>query len=128
MERGDPHGRQTAAIAFHYDARARPPQAILSAVVPDGQTAWTCGDVVDTVRETLEWSRLRAVGPAELAEAQLKLGQYLPALYSSVPFELPDTLLAGKAGLVHRWRLEGKTTTRNSSPVYRPASAIRIGC
>jgi hypothetical protein len=112
-----PDGRQTAAVAFHYDAPAsRPPQAILLAVVPAGQAAWTCGDVVDTVRETLEWSRLRAVGPAELAEAQLKLGQYLPALYSSVPFELPDTLLVGKAGLAHRWRLEGKTTTEDLEP------------
>ena len=112
-----PEAQQAAAVAFHYDAPAsRPPQAILLAVVPEGQAHWTFDDVVDTVRETLEWSRLRAVGPAELAQAKLNFSQYLPALFSRVPFELPDTLLQGDPGLTHRWRLEGKTSTENLEP------------
>lgn len=112
-----PDGRQTAAVAFHFDApSARAPQAVLLAVPPEGATGWTCDDVVETVHETLEWARLRAVGPAELAQAKQAFGQYLPALYSPVPFELPGTLLAGKAGLTHRWRFEGRTTTENLEP------------
>ena len=112
-----PDARQTAAVAFHFDTpSARAPQAVLLAVPPDGATAWTCDDIVETVHETLDWSRLRAVGPAELARAKQAFGQYLPAIFSPVPFELPGTLLAGKAGLTHRWRLEGRTTTENLEP------------
>lgn len=112
-----PDGRQTAAVAFHFDApAARAPQAVLLAVPPEGATGWTCDDVVETVRETLEWARLRAVGPAELAQAKQAFGQFLPAVFSPVPFELPGTLLAGQAGLTHRWRLEGRTTTENLEP------------
>ncbi|HTV25405.1 MAG TPA: hypothetical protein VMG12_42210, partial [Polyangiaceae bacterium] len=109
-----PDAQQTAAVAFHYDApAARAPQAILLALVPDGQKKWTCDDVLATVRETFEWSRLRAVGPEQLAQAPTNLSQYLPATFSPVPFELPGTLLQGASDLTHRWRLEGKTTTED---------------
>lgn len=119
-----PDGRQTAALAFHFDApAARAPQAILLAVVPEGRTAWTVDDALETVRETFEWSRLRAVGPAELAQASLPLGQYLPALYSSVPFELPGTLLPGNPQTTRRWRLEGRTRTDDLEPGTRACIA-----
>ena len=112
-----PDSEQTAAVAFHFDAPAsRPPQAVLLALPPEGRNRWTFDDVVDTVRETFEWARLRAVGPAELAKAGLNLSQYLPALYSPIPFEVKGARLQGDEGLSHRWRLEGKTTTEDLEP------------
>jgi hypothetical protein len=112
-----PDAQQTAAVAFHHAAPAsRPPQAILLAMVPDGQTGWTCDDVLATVRETFEWAHLRAVGPEELALAKQNYSQYLPAAFSPVPFELSDTLLQGAADLTHHYRLEGKTTTEDLEP------------
>ncbi|WP_428421209.1 hypothetical protein [Methylibium sp.] len=58
----------TAGVAFHYDAPgARAPQTLLLAVPPALDMAWwSFDDVLATVLEALELSRLRLVRPAQL--------------------------------------------------------------
>lgn len=77
---------QTAGIAFHYDAPgARPPQSILLAMAPDyAQDAWRFEDVLDTMHEALDLSKLRAVRPRDLGGGlgALLPGNYLPHAYT----------------------------------------------
>jgi hypothetical protein len=66
-----PQHTNTAAVAFHYDAPgARAPQTILLAVPPvQGMASWSFDDLLDTVNETIELARLRAVCPAQVSGA-----------------------------------------------------------
>ena len=61
----------TAAVAFHYDAPgARAPQTLLLAVPPRlAMSWWSFDDVLATVVEALDLSRLRLVRPGDLAGA-----------------------------------------------------------
>jgi hypothetical protein len=73
-----PRDEQPGAIAFHFDApTSQAPQAVLLAVPPTGEE-WSFDVITNTVRETFEWARLRAVGPETLTT----VGQYLPAVLS----------------------------------------------
>ena len=82
-----PATRQTTGVAFHFDAPAsRPPQALLLAVTPDEETAWSLDLVVATLMQTLEDARLRAVSPQALSA----WGHHLPAIF-------PPTSLQTKA-------------------------------
>ena len=72
-----PRLRQTAGVAFHFDApSSRAPQAILLCT-PSPDTGYDFALVRDSVKETLNLARLRMVGPETLAD----LGQFLPATY-----------------------------------------------
>jgi hypothetical protein len=65
-------------VSFQFDAPgARPPQAWLLAVPPDGEP-WSLGLVLDTLLETLEWASLRAVAPEDL----LAFGRAIPTVFS----------------------------------------------
>ena len=82
-----PATRQTTGVAFHFDAPAsRPPQALLLAVTPDDETAWSFDLVVATLMQTLEDARVRAVSPQALSA----WGHHLPAIF-------PPTSLQTKA-------------------------------
>ena len=83
-----PKSRQTTGIAFHFDAPAsRPPQALLLAVTPDDETAWSFDLVVATLMQTLDDARLRAVGP----QALTSWGHHLPAIYPPVELQTEAT-------------------------------------
>src|SRR5690606_4155811 len=76
-----PAPRQTAAVAFNYDApSAQAPQAILLAVPPDTGARWDLPALEAVVQETLELTKLRAIDPTALA-AGVDHGHLLPALY-----------------------------------------------
>lgn len=66
-------------VAIHYDAPAvRAPQSLLLAVHPETRPAsWTPAILLDTITETLDLARIRAVRPQDLAP----LGMALPLLY-----------------------------------------------
>jgi len=73
-----PAPQHTTGLAMHFDAPSnRPPQAWLLAVAPDG-IPWSEQLVLDTVTETLEWARLRAVGPEDLQD----YGRAIPTSYA----------------------------------------------
>ena len=82
-----PAARETAAVAFHYEAPPnRAPQAILIAAPPDLTRKWTYTDLEIVISETLDLAQLRAVDQAALFapgdDPQApNLNQYLPAIY-----------------------------------------------
>jgi len=78
---GLPATRETAAVAFHFDApAAQAPQSILLAVPPDQQPRWDLETLEAIVQETMELARLRAVDTAALAQDP-EHGHLLPAIY-----------------------------------------------
>ncbi len=73
-----PNKEEVTGLTFHYDApQPRAPQALLLALAPQGVTSWDSTNLENTLRETLELSKLRAVDLSALGE----LEQYLPAMY-----------------------------------------------
>ncbi len=72
-----PGRRQTTGVGFHYDApQSRAPQSILIAVPPDTMD-WSWDLVVETLRQTIDLSKIRGVDN-ELLDA---VGHVLPATY-----------------------------------------------
>jgi hypothetical protein len=80
-----PSATETTAVGFHFNAPgARPPQAILLAVPPDPSAqGWSLDDLIDSVHEARELSRMRAVD-LDFADA---VGRFLPATYLSFNLE-----------------------------------------
>ena len=74
----------TSGLAFHFDRpNTEAPQAILLVTPPVYRGHWRWQDLVDTLNETLDFARMRAVEPAQLD--QTTLGPLLlPAILSSV--------------------------------------------
>jgi hypothetical protein len=73
-----PNEREVAGLTFHYDAPgACAPQAILLAVPPGVDGAWTPEILRDTVADALELAMCRAVD----LQALDKYGHFLPALH-----------------------------------------------
>jgi hypothetical protein len=71
--------RRVSGIALNAAAAsARPPQVMLLAVSPDGQR-WTTDALVDTLSETLELAKIRAV----TLEITPGYGRVLPAAYQA---------------------------------------------
>jgi hypothetical protein len=72
-----PRRVEDTAVAFHYDdPGAEAAQAVLVAVPPTQAAAWDLASLLDTLNETLDLAKVRAVD-GEL----LPLGQLLPAIY-----------------------------------------------
>lgn len=70
-------------LAFHFDRpQSEAPQAILLATPPVQQGAWRWQDLMDTLHETLDEARLRAVEPKLLDETEL--AHLVPAVLSAV--------------------------------------------
>lgn len=76
-----PSVTQTTGIAFNFDEpAAQPPQAILLAVLPRGESRWGLDVLEAILLETLDLARLRAVAPEQIGSAT-DLDEILPALY-----------------------------------------------
>lgn len=74
---------ETTGITFHYDRpNAEPPQVMLLAVPPHINGKWEWADLVDTLHETLEMAKRRAVEPDHIASTDY--ARYLPATVSAV--------------------------------------------
>lgn len=72
-----PSTETVTGLAVHFDAPAsRAPQSLLLVVPPEGRS-WDFDLVADTVRQTFERARMRAVAPENLAA----YGHHLPAIY-----------------------------------------------
>ncbi len=73
----------TSGLAFHFDRpNSEAPQAVLLATPPVYRGAWQWQDIVDTLHETLDFARLRAVEPRHIDAS--RLAPLLPAVLSSV--------------------------------------------
>ncbi len=78
-----PNREETTGLAFHFDRpNSEPPQSLLLAVTPQLTGGWQWDDLVDTLHETLELAKKRAVEPDALARTSYS--QLLPALMTAV--------------------------------------------
>jgi hypothetical protein len=78
-----PGTQETTGLSFHYDRpNSEAPQVVLLVTPPVHDGTWQWEDIVDTMHETLDLARLRAVEPDQLATSAL--GPLLPAILSSV--------------------------------------------
>jgi hypothetical protein len=73
-----PGETETTGLAFHFDKpSSEPSQAMLLATPTRFTGAWNWQDLVDTLHDTLDRARLRAVEPQKLDQTPLSV--YLPA-------------------------------------------------
>ena len=78
-----PNRDETTGVAFHFDRpNSEPPQSLLLAVTPQMTGGWKWEDLVDTLHETLDLAKKRAVEPDALARTGYS--QLLPALMTAV--------------------------------------------
>lgn len=78
-----PTTEETTGVSFHYDRpNAEPPQVMLLAVPPFINGKWEWADLVDTLHETLELARRRAVEPDHLSGTDY--ARFLPATITAV--------------------------------------------
>lgn len=74
-----PNQEEVTGLAVHVDRpKSEPPQALLLAVTPEETGKWQWQDLLDTVRETLDLTRVRAVEP-DLVD-RTPYAQLLPAV------------------------------------------------
>ena len=78
-----PTKQETTGLTFQYDQpNAEPPQSMLL-VTPSAFTGgWEWGDIVDSMHETLDMAKLRAIEPQHID--QTAYAQFLPATVSAV--------------------------------------------
>ena len=87
-----PADTETTGVAFHFDKpNAEPPQAILLALPAQFTGAWKWDDLVDTLQETLDLARSRAVEPQQLDQTALSV--FLPATIMATTWR-PVTIAA----------------------------------
>ncbi|MCB9355782.1 MAG: hypothetical protein H6575_14550 [Lewinellaceae bacterium] len=90
-----PAETETTGITFHFDKpNAEPPQAILLCTPSEFRGAWTWEDLVDTLHETLDMARIRAVEPKQLDQTELSV--FLPAAILATTWH-PVTIAADLA-------------------------------
>lgn len=96
-----PTDQATTGLTFHFNRpNSEPPQTILLVTPPDPDGTWNWQDIVDTLHETLDFARLRAVEPAQLD--QTFLGPLLPAVISAVTmFPITSMLNFGINNNIH---------------------------
>jgi hypothetical protein len=86
-----PVDKETTGIAFHFNRpNAAPPQALLLAVPPALKGHWSWNDLVDSVADTLDRAKLRAVEPDHLLRHEHF--QVLPA--TLLPFSAGGSFLS----------------------------------
>ena len=84
-----PNTVETTGITFNYDQPdAKPPNTLLLAVTPQQTGSWSWDDLVETLNDTLELAKNRAVEPGHLEDTVF--GQILPGLLTEV---VPPQLL-----------------------------------
>ena len=89
-----PSSSLTTGVAFNYDQPdSAPPQCLLLAVPPRQRGHWEWEDLVQTLHETLELAKIRAVEPAHLHDDLY--GQLLPLLIGEIA---PYSELTGEVG------------------------------
>jgi hypothetical protein len=78
-----PSQEETVGLSFHYDRpNAEPPQAILLAMPPAFTGEWQWQDLLNTVNETLDMAKKRAIEPAQVDTTEY--ARFLPAIVSSM--------------------------------------------
>jgi len=93
-----PNRTETTGIAIHYNQpNTEPPQCLLMAVSPNVNGRWEWDDLVDTVIDTFDRAKRRAVEPDFLLPTAY--AQLLPAVlssFTSYPFGTISTNIAAQ--------------------------------
>lgn len=77
-----PSKEETAGVTFHYDRpNSEPPQVWLMAMPTDFRGAWQWNELVDSVIDTFEQAKKRAIEPDHIDESSY--AWFLPAVISS---------------------------------------------
>jgi hypothetical protein len=78
-----PGRTETTEVAFHYDKpNSEPAQTLLLAITPEVTGNWNWNNLFETVNETLDRAKKRAVDPDLLATTPI--AHILPAIVSPV--------------------------------------------
>ncbi len=78
-----PSRTEDTGLAFHFDRpNSEPPQTLLLALPADHGEGWTWDDLVDSIRETVDLARKRAIEPDHLDTTAY--ARFLPAVISAV--------------------------------------------
>lgn len=78
-----PSREETIGVAFHYDRpNSEPPQVMLLAMPSDFKGAWHWQDLVNTLHETLDMAKKRAIEPEHIDSTSY--ARFLPAVVSSM--------------------------------------------
>jgi hypothetical protein len=78
-----PTEEETTGLTFHYDRpNSEPPQTLLLATPSEFRQSWQWQDIVDTLRETLDMAKKRAIEPGHIDTTDY--ARFLPALVSAV--------------------------------------------
>lgn len=78
-----PANEETTGIAFHYDQpNSEPPQTMFLVTPPQITGNWKWNDIIESMEETLEMAKKRAVEPAQIESS--RYGQFLPATIMAV--------------------------------------------
>lgn len=78
-----PHKTAHTGVSVHFNnPNSEPPQTCLLAVSPNLDGKWSWDDLMDTLDETLDWAKKRAVDPDLLNQSIYP--QVLPAVYAAV--------------------------------------------
>jgi hypothetical protein len=90
-----PGETETTGITFHFDKpNCEPPQVILLATPTQFTGAWKWDDLVNTLHDTLDMARTRAVEPQQLDQTELSV--FLPATIMATTWQ-PITIAADLA-------------------------------
>ncbi|MEP0914103.1 hypothetical protein NDI45_24660 [Leptolyngbya sp. GB1-A1] len=80
-----PTTEETTSVAFHFDRpSAEPPQVMLLVTPPQINGRWEWTDLVDTLHETIELAKRRAIEPDQIASTDY--ARFLPATITAVTF------------------------------------------
>ncbi len=97
-----PKKSETTGIAFHYDQPgARPPQVVLLAVTPEITGNWSWSDLMDTLNDTLDRAKRRAVEPDQVDGSAY--AQFLPGImtaFSNSPVTLSTYWARNITGMI----------------------------
>jgi len=78
-----PHPKAHTGLSVHYNnPNSEPAQTCLLAVSPNLDGKWSWDDLMDTLVDTLDWAKKRAVDPDMLNETIYP--QVLPAVYAAI--------------------------------------------
>jgi hypothetical protein len=78
-----PRRTEDTGLAFHYDRpNSEPPQTLLLALPADHGEGWRWEDLVDSIRETVDLARKRAIEPDHLDTTAY--ARFVPAVISAV--------------------------------------------
>lgn len=102
-----PGKEETTGLSFHFDQpNSEPPQTMLLLVSPGNSNNWLWNDIIDTLTETLEMSKKRAIEPAMIETTDY--AQFLPSTMISVtskPITVSTNIASNNNKLVNKNKL-----------------------